>query len=903
MPTYSLVATHLSSVFPSSNIPTHAIVTTRRDLPLATAQSDIPDNHASYSSLFNSIITGGILIRVIQGGLAIELISLTTAVSPIRFVFPAAVLPSPSLCICQNQLHLLVVTSVGSLYRIIFPSNETGQLWNEPFRHDWCKEWQIKKLSGVEPKLVHVQDSHTVAVALSSGGFLKLESNFDDDQAHDGRMSPSYWSLKHLANDIVELWLEIEYRLNNWYSTLLPVLSHSHSPPTEIVSFAAIPPPTDVPDLFTLSRDRTLRRWSAKGFHSEYSGLDDAQGNEILLEARPQKLLYAFIRVEEGDEIYVDDRESTASVEKVVVVVFIPTPSSPTSAGLFHFFSPSNESKSWSPVGRIPASMNSVDCKLQDFLILKKDKAKEALYVLWERQGQSILEYVDASDTDNSSWTVAKFWPNNELSSEAIDELLLRPGSLSDKFMEMVFRPGVFSVLTLRTALQEYKAHYLSLSGPHPPPLLSSYATLRENIAAVIGCTVTLSQDTHTGAFLHDKYWNALRRDWEGFIARCKEFERSARWPLALGRDESSASPQVLIIERERMGKPVEDDYVLNLCRSLMASESGNEEGHNVISVCWTLGNGISKQLSREFEAEIMNILNQEYAFSLTEVIAEASNRIMGNDRSGRVLTVDGRVEDIEQWLSSHLGPINGYNTAFYTALDMVGALNSGVKREEDEVELIIPPVTTEWTQALVTSYIELTVEVRYEMCMKLLFLFFVVGDQVESYDSPVLTETFALFRGLVMLRFLCRQTAGDWDVTRPTIQEPQLVDDASFHPDGLFTSRETRNPVPTYSLVHELVSGVNVPYNVHEAAQYFLQHTNLLSSESIAFATQHEVWLCERLRVLGRRESCRQLLGWLPSTAAICYIQARLWIDMGLEDDAAAVLRNVAGNFGKWHS
>lgn len=183
MSPFTLVATSLSSVFSSSaQVATHAVPTTRRDIPLPTAQTTTASGHASHSSLFHSPKTGQILIRVVQGGLAVELVSLSTNVSPVRFVFPAAVVPSPTLVLSRNELHLLVVTSVGSLFRLILPLYEGGNMWHDPFERDWCREWQIKRLTTSEPKLVHVLDHNLVAVSLSTGGYVRLES--DDASTH-----------------------------------------------------------------------------------------------------------------------------------------------------------------------------------------------------------------------------------------------------------------------------------------------------------------------------------------------------------------------------------------------------------------------------------------------------------------------------------------------------------------------------------------------------------------------------------------------------------------------------------------------------------------------------------------------------------------------------------------------
>ena len=177
MDSFIQISAQLSSIFPSSGqVITHVVPTSRRDIPLATALTDIPVEHTLRASLFYFQNTGHVLLRVLQGGLAVELVSLTHDTSPIRFVFPAAVVPNPALTTSKGQVYLIVLTTVGSLFRIHLPFYTDGQLWHEALPRDWCSEWQVKKLGNYEPKLVHVHDTHDVAIASASGGILRLNS-------------------------------------------------------------------------------------------------------------------------------------------------------------------------------------------------------------------------------------------------------------------------------------------------------------------------------------------------------------------------------------------------------------------------------------------------------------------------------------------------------------------------------------------------------------------------------------------------------------------------------------------------------------------------------------------------------------------------------------------------------
>lgn len=667
-----------------------------------------------------------------------------------------------------------------------------------------------------------------------------------------------------------EQWSETEYRMNNWYSALLPVLSSSAEHPNEVLSFASVPQPSDITDLFTLSRDRILRCWSPnKGCRSEVS-LPPLNGNiegTSLLEGRPQKLLQAY-------------DSSSRTEDSYSVLVFVPSLALGTSGGTFHIYESAPDQSYWNHVASTPTSPKSAHCRLQDFLL-----SDGRLYVLWERQGESMCEVAYfGPGVERCTWTPAVYGQTDELTQEAISGLLLQPGSLTENFLQAVLRPGVFSVLTLRSALQDYKEHYLSLPGPHPPQLIASYATLAEGIAAVVGCTVELTRDPLTGATLHKQYWNALRRDWEGFFARCREIERSARWPLCLGIGDTK--PQILLVERERIGQCVNEDNSIRLHR-LLSFSLPLDPSHDLLATCWTLRSRLSVPLVRAIESTTLDICKQEFAFPLADIVADASHRALSKE------DID---VDLDVWLGGKLGAVEDMDQAIRSILDVIVGLDKAVKQEEDEVELIIPAVTTQWSRALVASYIGETVEARYQLCISLATLLFFIGEGTKQYDPALLSEVFAVIRGVAMLRFLSQQTAGDLEGARPNLQES---DDVVARLNSLHMSKMGKDPHPTYSLIHQLLTQSGHSSLLPLAAHHFLDQLGLFNSVSPALATQSEVYLCERLRVSGYREAARCLLSWLPRTPAVCYVLGRLWLEVGRADGAVQLLQGVAGCFG----
>lgn len=186
-----LVATQLSSLFPSTQVTSVPLQTSRRNTPLPPhpTESDPPAEHALFSTILHTATTGTILMRVIHGGLILELISLSTDVPPIRFVFPAAVLSSPAIFLWESyEIHILAVTSVGSLYRLVLPGS-AGKLWHDQVTKNWCREHLIQHIQGDVQGVVHVQGTHTVAIGLTNGSILRLETEYLADENGDGRMT------------------------------------------------------------------------------------------------------------------------------------------------------------------------------------------------------------------------------------------------------------------------------------------------------------------------------------------------------------------------------------------------------------------------------------------------------------------------------------------------------------------------------------------------------------------------------------------------------------------------------------------------------------------------------------------------------------------------------------------
>ena len=180
-----LVASHLSALFPATQpIPVFSTQTAFPTDPPRYPSSQSPE-HASFAALFHFSQTGTILLRVSHDGHLLELLSLAHDVPPLRFDFPAAILPSPSIMLWENEeLHVLLATRFSSLYRIVIPLREGAPIWSPTANRRWYREYVIQTPCD---GLVQVQSTHSVVLTLPDGSILRLEADDLGGDTTDGK--------------------------------------------------------------------------------------------------------------------------------------------------------------------------------------------------------------------------------------------------------------------------------------------------------------------------------------------------------------------------------------------------------------------------------------------------------------------------------------------------------------------------------------------------------------------------------------------------------------------------------------------------------------------------------------------------------------------------------------------
>ena len=183
----------------------------------------------------------------------------------------------------------------------------------------------------------------------------------------------------------------------------------------------------------------------------------------------------------------------------------------------------------------------------------------------------------------------------------------------------------------------------------------------------------------------------------------------------------------------------------------------------------------------------------------------------------------------------------------------------------------------------------------RYDLCLAILALLHFLAEDLGEWDPPLLAEVLVVFRGLAILRHVAQQVAGD--SKQDTLGDP---DDFISRMQCMNVSQPRTRSLPIYSLLHRLLPRSWGQKGLIESAHHFFDSAGLLQSVSPAHATRSKVVYCERSQSLGYPGVAGELLTWLPRIPGVTYVLARLWLDGGRVDGAAALLDGLAARFSR---
>ncbi|KAH7343853.1 nucleoporin Nup120/160-domain-containing protein [Rhizoctonia solani] len=850
--------------------------------------------HAEYATTIHAHDAGTVLLRVLDGGHMLELMALESGMRAARFSFASRIALQPALMMLGiAELHVLVVTVNGSIFRLRFV---LPHLWTSTQYAP--KEYRITSVSSPIDGIVHIPEVGVVFIGLNDGSVLRLTARMS------GLEYTGDWSEESL-NGPPNYFPSFSSLMPSFYSG--PTVSN----PAKIIALASIPPPladsgharaTSL--VVTLSRDRHLRVWltgngkfvASKQIPSQFFQTDaliarsTSPGKTPALEGHIIDSDYKpIIRV--LPPILDEDNFSPDMDAGTEVVIFMPTPSTET-AGFFLLYRLSAQDRTSSRrdinfVGRKSCSAQTEGWELRDFLV-----ADEILYLLWNAHGRTVIQTstydLDEAETEQEPWNTLSADGEKELSPDSFEESAQEGDTLASSILAAILRPGAFSPYTLHIAIKQYEQSLVDVA---PYILNTPYPTLAERIAAVVGSSVSLTTDPRTGAQMWDRYWSALRRDWEGFVARCQAVERAGRWPLGLSRVRDGS---VVVLARERMGTVV----ILDEPMSVHALAGANtSSGTSLFGVAWSLRANIPASELRLLEDMLRSVSGDgRTAYSHDSVLRNVAQRHL-----------DGLVpEGPAAFVRAGLGMLDDLEDAVLQALNVVGRLEHVIKLEDPDGGMgLAVGHDGEFKKALTTAYISQSIDARYDLCLSvLLLLLFIALDNPDTLKSSVAAARACVtFHALGLLRSLAKQSAGDLagvsggygDVEDDVLARFEAMGFASPAPGAIGVGRSG----PQYSLLHSLLPRASLSASVLQSAHGFIRETGVLADVAQLDAEPGTLGLVERLRSLGYLDFSRELVMKLPPTPGVCYVHARLLMDLGRPDEAAVLFEKVANNFG----
>ncbi|GAA5940387.1 uncharacterized protein JCM15063_002619 [Sporobolomyces koalae] len=267
-------------------------------------------DHALYSQTYfpsSSSAAGFILSRIIEDGFTLELRWVNShlapdsqfeldqhpqTLAPVRFTFPARLVPTPAFNWIDNddnddddresRLEILAVTEAGNLYALTFAQPSLFyQL--DPDAHTWSEEFPVQHLEHRTPVLTHGREEGSLVIAAADGSNVVVEIAQDGALIETELKSPSSFSIRSLVPSFSRrdpthsparpALSNVAHSSNSTGSPLRLVSSHANSSASQLVSLAISTPspstsaastaPTGFASFaFGVSRDRKLKVWN-----------------------------------------------------------------------------------------------------------------------------------------------------------------------------------------------------------------------------------------------------------------------------------------------------------------------------------------------------------------------------------------------------------------------------------------------------------------------------------------------------------------------------------------------------------------------------------------------------------------------------------------------------------------
>lgn len=1038
---YTPLHTHLSSVhLPPVVVPVPSSETTQDEEPTSSSSARPHPSHALHAS---ADAQTGLLVRVINNGLTVELSSIAPTkkgkaassvvalARPVRFIFPSALLPSPTVFAspATRYIHILALTESGYLHRLSFPASTGSAASGGPSgargsrstssweavldSGDWADEYNVQALQhGRTTTVFHAADEQTVIVGTADGTMVRL----DRDQGQlelllflpPSCLAPRAHALTPYPLLRTGSWSETELRPSSYLSTftsLLPSFSsspsvrspsstrraHTQSTSSEVVSLASHLQEDTLGLAFSLSRDRKLRVWNlVTGACVRTVDVPAASTSSAVVQrggpvggGQDHHLLptsedgpRSFIRVVSRKEI--DDIGGDAVMDSSAdasfayyLAVFVPSASSAV-GGRFVFYGIQVDA-SRAQVGELAfvgeklAAVGTGGAELRDFDVLLPSPSASpqggdepsTIWVVWDVRGETVIQrsrvgsiiggddegFDDVGGEAEDDWETLASIPTPAFNATYFEDIIrstepsiaLDPSKL---FIDHLFFPSRFSPTSLHQAIDSYIANLIATlppsSGARPASLTTSYPSLSLRIAAVVGSAVKLETSSQTGEYLYAEFGKKVLIEWLGFLARCEEAERDARWSIGFVRTVGGKGgvESVMVAQRDGLVLPARKSSVEVVASIGSGSNTEDKEAFvalvpgvfavshpdlkdtrsrsaamHLASFASSLSSALNPASMLQLEADLATLTSSPLSFSVDDV------------------ALDVYATRAEPFVSDELADVlrNGiqgggpeFEDAVKTSIAWAVSLPGASSADGD--------LLSDVGVALVAAGVRTSVEVRYRLARDVLLVVLFALNELEE-DAPTFASLTALvgsaltvYHSLAVLRWVSTVSPTETDDERrrasgkaPTAEESALLErfDSLKMGAGVDGSSSAHLiPPPTllqsllatsYSSFVTLSSTVGGPCStIPAAASAFLSTTSLSTPSPLVAAQPQDVVLAERLLSGGHVAFAYELAGRWPTEDGLGYVRACAALGLGKVDESEEGFERVGAAFGQ---
>ena len=473
---------------------------------------------------------------------------------------------------------------------------------------------------------------------------------------------------------------------------------------------------------------------------------------------------------------------------------------------------------------------------------------------------------------------------------------------IPNTFIDHLFYPGRFSMLTLSTALEEY----IGLLPPGTPA--QAYPSLAKEFIGFVGSDLEMTRSPQTGAPEVEIYRNKLKLQWLGVWASVRDLDRQARWPVGT----TVVDDLFIVITREGISAPVPEDTCSFVERLGRIGEPLNVPDtslalHPALEPPLARGNILAVSTAGAHISSTMKSHAEEYGTCL-DVFTDQVDSVMSRAPDRPVENVAGEFWDdlIEPCLTEE------DQMSIRRLLSECPDLARGLS----ETLAVLVPVDNKsantklnfsgYANALITSSIASSISARYALARNTLLVAIFHLSETQSSDNDededlihLLARAFAFYQQCRVQKWLSEQTA-ERDLSRGTKRNGDLLAEGIWELRMEGEDMESDGFETSYSLVHYLLahSHMEPVSTISQASTAFIGSTWSLSAGEYDFEPSgNEVQLAFAI-LQGHPELARAFTRLFTLSSGLAYVCGRACMEIGDLEESIRLLRQAASGY-----